>query len=45
MCKAIWAACGSKRSRLNTIAFGDPKAEKSLKPLALKNRGRFAFVP
>jgi hypothetical protein len=30
---------------INTIAFGDPKAEKSLKPLALKNRGRFAFVP
>jgi hypothetical protein len=31
--------------QINTIAFGDPKAEKSLKPLALKNRGRFAFVP
>jgi hypothetical protein len=31
--------------QLNTIAFGDPKAEKSLKPLALKNRGQFAFVP
>ena len=31
--------------QLNTIAFGDPKAEKSLKSLALKNRGRFAFVP
>jgi hypothetical protein len=31
--------------RINTIAFGDPKAEKSLKSLALKNRGRFAFVP
>jgi hypothetical protein len=31
--------------QINTIAFGDPKAEKSLKPLALKNRCRFAFVP
>jgi hypothetical protein len=31
--------------QINTIAFGDPKAEKSLKSLALKNRGRFAFVP
>ena len=31
--------------QINTIAFGDMKAEKSLKPLALKNRGRFAFVP
>lgn len=31
--------------QINTIAFGDPKAEKSLKPLAFKNRGRFAFVP
>ncbi len=31
--------------QINTIAFGDPKAEKSLKPLALRNRGRFAFVP
>ena len=30
---------------INTIAFGDPKAEKSLKPLAIRNRGRFAFVP
>jgi hypothetical protein len=30
---------------LNTIAFGDPRAEKSLKPLALHNRGRFVFVP
>lgn len=34
-----------KAIQINTIAFGDPKAEKSLKPLALKNRGRFAFVP
>ena len=34
-----------QRVQINTIAFGDPKAEKSLKPLALKNRGRFAFVP
>jgi hypothetical protein len=31
--------------QINTIAFGDMKAEKSLKPLALRNRGRFAFVP
>jgi hypothetical protein len=31
--------------QINTIAFGDIKAEKSLKPLAMKNRGRFAFVP
>jgi hypothetical protein len=30
---------------LNTIAFGDQKAEKSLKPLALRNHGQFAFVP
>jgi hypothetical protein len=30
---------------LNTIAFGDPRAEKSLKPLALHNGGRFIFVP
>jgi hypothetical protein len=30
---------------LNTIAFGDPRAEKSLKPLALHNGGRFVFVP
>jgi hypothetical protein len=31
--------------QINTIAFGDIKAEKSLKPLAMRNRGRFAFVP
>jgi hypothetical protein len=31
--------------QLNTIAFGDAKAEKSLKPLAMRNRGQFAFVP
>jgi hypothetical protein len=30
---------------VNTIAFGDPRAEKSLKPLATRNGGRFAFVP
>jgi hypothetical protein len=30
---------------VNTIAFGDPRAEKSLKPLAVHNGGRFAFVP
>jgi len=30
---------------LNTIAIGDPRAEKSLKPLATHNRGRFTFVP
>ncbi len=30
---------------VNTIAFGDPRAEKSLKPLASRNGGRFAFVP
>jgi hypothetical protein len=30
---------------LNTIAIGDPKAEKSLKSLALRNGGRFTFVP
>jgi hypothetical protein len=30
---------------LNTIAIGDPRAEKSLKPLAMHNRGRFTFVP
>jgi hypothetical protein len=30
---------------LNTIAIGDPRAEKSLKPLAIHNRGRFTFVP
>jgi hypothetical protein len=34
-----------RSAQINTIAFGDMKAEKSLKPLALKNRGRFAFVP
>lgn len=32
-------------AEINTIAFGDIKAEKSLKPLAMRNRGRFAFVP
>jgi hypothetical protein len=31
--------------QINTIAFGDIKAEKSLKPLAMRNGGRFAFVP
>jgi VWA domain-containing protein len=30
---------------VNTIAFGDPRAEKSLKPLASRNGGRFVFVP
>jgi von Willebrand factor type A domain len=30
---------------LNTIVIGDPKAEKSLKPLATRNGGRFAFIP
>jgi len=30
---------------LNTIAIGDPRAEKSLKPLATRNLGRFTFVP
>lgn len=30
---------------LNTIAIGDPRAEKSLKPLATRNGGRFTFVP
>jgi hypothetical protein len=30
---------------LNTIAFGDPRAEKSLKPLSVNNGGRFVFVP
>jgi von Willebrand factor type A domain len=30
---------------LNTIAFGDPRAEKSLRPLAQSNGGRFVFVP
>jgi hypothetical protein len=30
---------------LNTIAIGDPRAERSLKPLATHNRGRFTFVP
>jgi hypothetical protein len=30
---------------VNTIAFGDPRAEKSLKPLATNNGGRYAFVP
>jgi hypothetical protein len=30
---------------LNTIAIGDPRAEKSLKPLATHNGGRFTFVP
>ncbi len=34
-----------RKVEFNTIAFGDPKAEKSLKPLAVHNRGRFAFVP
>jgi hypothetical protein len=32
-------------AELNTIAIGDPKAEKSLKSLALRNGGRFTFVP
>ena len=30
---------------VNTIAIGDPRAEKSLKPLATHNGGRFTFVP
>ncbi len=30
---------------VNTIAIGDPRAEKSLKPLATRNGGRFTFVP
>jgi hypothetical protein len=31
--------------QINTIDFGDPRGEKLLKPLALKNGGHFAFVP
>jgi hypothetical protein len=30
---------------VNTIAIGDPRAEKSLKPLSTHNGGRFTFVP
>jgi hypothetical protein len=30
---------------VNTIAIGDPRAEKLLKPLATHNGGRFTFVP
>jgi hypothetical protein len=32
-------------AEFNTIVFGDPRAEKSLKPLALHIGGRFIFVP
>jgi von Willebrand factor type A domain len=32
-------------TELNTIAIGDPKAEKSLKALAVRNGGHFTFVP
>lgn len=30
---------------VNTIAIGDPRAEKSLKPLATHNGGKFRYVP
>jgi hypothetical protein len=38
-------AMRQNRVEVNTIAFGDPRAEKSLKPLASRNGGRFVFVP
>jgi hypothetical protein len=38
-------AMRQNRVEVNTIAFGDPRAEKSLKPLATHNGGRFAFIP
>ena|SRR5579862_9912647 len=46
--RGVQGELGSLRQRavqINTIAFGDEKAEKSLKPLALHNHGQFAFVP